>query len=143
MFTWSGWLFQMTYVTAYVVSLIVFLGVDFIWLSTMGAALYRAVLGDLLAPNVRLPPAIVFYLAYPVGIVVFAVLPALAAGSWARGALLGALLGALAYATYDLTNFATLRTWSLQITILDIAYGAVATGAAAVAAYFVVRAIFG
>jgi uncharacterized membrane protein len=133
----------MTYVTAYIVSLIVFLGVDFVWLSTMGAALYRATLGDLLAPTVRLPPAIVFYLAYPVGIVVFAVAPALAADSWLRGAALGALLGTIAYATYDLTNFATLRTWSLQITVLDIVYGAVATAAAAVVAYFAVKAIFG
>ena len=133
----------MTYVTAYLVSLVVFLGVDFVWLSTMGAALYRATLGDLLAPTVRLPPAIVFYLAYPVGIVVFAVLPALSSDSWLRGAALGALFGALAYATYDLTNYATLRTWSLQITVLDILYGAVATGAAAVAAYFAVRSIFG
>jgi uncharacterized membrane protein len=133
----------MTYVTAYIVSLVVFLGVDFVWLSTMGAALYRATLGDLLAPTVRFPPAIVFYLAYPIGIVVFAVLPALAADSWMRGAALGLLFGALAYATYDLTNFATLRTWSLQITVLDIIYGAVATGAAAVVAYFAVKAIFG
>ena len=59
-----------------------------------------------------------------------------------RGAALGALFGALAYATYDLTNFATLRTWSLQITVLDIVYGTVATGAAAVAAYFAIKAIF-
>jgi uncharacterized membrane protein len=133
----------MTYVTAYIVSLIVFLGVDFVWLSTMGAALYRATLGDLLAPSVRLPPAIVFYLAYPIGIVVFAVMPALATESWLRGAALGALFGAIAYATYDLTNFATLRTWSLQITVLDIIYGTVATAAAAVVAYFAVKAIFG
>jgi len=133
----------MTYVTAYLVSLVIFLAVDFIWLGTMGAALYRATLGDLLAPSVRLPPAIVFYLAYPVGIVVFAVLPALAFDSWVRGAALGALFGARAYATYDLTNYATLRTWSLQITVLDILYGAVATGAAAVVAYFAVRALFG
>ena len=133
----------MAHITAYIVSLVVFLGVDFVWLSTMGAALYRSTLGELLAPSVRLGPAAVFYLAYPVGIVVFAVLPALAAESWLRGAALGALFGALAYATYDLTNFATLRTWSLQITVLDIAYGAVASGAAAVAAYFVVKAIFG
>ena len=62
----------MMLLTAYVVSLVVFVGVDFVWLSTMGAALYRSTLGDLLAPDVRLPPAIVFYLAYPVGIVVFA-----------------------------------------------------------------------
>lgn len=133
----------MSHVVAYVVSLVVFVGVDFVWLSTMGVALYRATLGDLLAPTVRLPPAIVFYLAYPIGIVVFAVAPALAADSWLRGAALGALFGAIAYATYDLTNFATLRHWSLQITVLDIAYGAVASAAAAVAAYFAVRAIFG
>ena len=132
----------MMLLTAYVVSLVVFVGVDFVWLSTMGAALYRSTLGDLLAPDVRLPPAIVFYLAYPIGIVVFAVMPALAADSWLRGAALGALFGALAYATYDLTNFATLRTWSLQITVLDIVYGTVATGAAAVAAYFAIKAIF-
>jgi len=133
----------MTYLTAYIVSLVVFLGVDFVWLTTMGAALYRSTLGDLLAPSVRLAPAAVFYLAYPIGIVVFAVSPALAAESWLRAVGLGALFGALAYATYDLTNFATLRTWSLQITVLDIAYGAIASGAAAVAAYFAVKAIFG
>ncbi|MCB1498799.1 MAG: DUF2177 family protein [Bauldia sp.] len=133
----------MTYLTAYVVSLVVFLGVDFLWLSTMGAALYRSTLGDLLASSVRLAPAAVFYLVYPIGIVVFAVSPALTADSWMRSAALGALFGALAYATYDLTNFATLRTWSLQITVLDIAYGAIASGAAAVVAYFVVKAIFG
>lgn len=133
----------MVYVAAYVTALVVFVGVDFVWLSSVGAALYRATLGDLLAPNVRLAPAIVFYLAYPVALVILAVAPALAADSWLRAAGLGAVLGAIAYATYDLTNFATLRTWSLQITVLDIAYGTVASAAAAVAAYFVARAIFG
>ena len=133
----------MSYLTAYIVSLVVFVGVDFVWLSAMGAALYRSTLGELLAPSVRLAPAAVFYLAYPVGIVFLAVVPALAADSWMRGAALGALFGALAYATYDLTNFATLRTWSLQITVLDIAYGTIATAAATVAAYFVVKGVFG
>ena len=133
----------MSYLTAYIVSLVVFVGVDFVWLSAMGAALYRSTLGELLAPSVRLAPAAVFYLAYPVGIVFLAVVPALAADLWMRGAALGALFGALAYATYDLTNFATLRTWSLQITVLDIAYGTIATAAATVAAYFVVKGVFG
>ena len=119
----------MTYVTAYLVSLVVFLGVDFVWLSTMGAALYRATLGDLLAPTVRLPPAIVFYLAYPVGIVVFAVLPALSSDSWLRGAALGALFGALAYATYDLTNHATVKGWPPIVTMVDLAWGMVLTTA--------------
>ena len=132
----------MSYVVAYVVALVVFVATDFVWLSTMGAALYRATLGDLLAPNVRLAPAIVFYLAYPVGIVVFAALPALRSELALAALGLGALFGALAYATYDLTNFATLRTWSLQITVLDIAYGAVASAVAALVAYYVVRAFF-
>lgn len=133
----------MVYIAAYVTSLVVFVAVDFVWLSALGAALYRSTLGDLLAPTVRLAPAIAFYLAYPAGIVILAVAPALAAESWPRAAGLGAVLGAVAYATYDLTNFATLRTWSLQITVLDIAYGAIASAAAAVAAYFAARAIFG
>ena len=109
----------------------------------MGAALYRSTLGDLLAPSVRLAPAVVFYLAYPVGVVVFAVAPALAESSWLKGAALALLFGAVAYGTYDLTNFATMRIWSLQITILDIAYGAIASGVAAVAAYLVVRSVVG
>ena len=133
----------MSFIIAYIVSLVVFVGIDFIWLSSMGAALYRSTLGDLLAPSVRLAPAVVFYLAYPVGVVVFAVAPALAESSWLKGAALALLFGAVAYGTYDLTNFATMRIWSLQITILDIAYGAIASGVAAVAAYLVVRSVVG
>ena len=132
----------MPYAIAYVAALIIFVATDFVWLSTMGAALYRAKLGDLLAPSVRLAPAIVFYLAYPVGIVVFATLPALRSESWLAALGLGALFGALAYATYDLTNFATLRTWSLQITVLDIVYGAVASALAALVAYYIVKTFF-
>lgn len=131
----------MSYVVAYLAAFVMFAALDAVWLSTMGASLYRATLGDLLATNVRLAPAIAFYLLYPVGIVVFAVAPALRAESLVTGLALGALFGALAYATYDLTNFATLRTWSLQITVVDIVYGAAASGVTAVGAYLVTRAI--
>jgi len=86
-------------------------------------------------------PAIAFYLSFPVGIVVFAVLPGLRAQSPLDAAGLALLFGALAYATYDLTNYATLRNWTLQITVVDIGYGALASSIAATAAYFAVRLV--
>ncbi len=131
----------MSYVVAYAGALVLFVAMDFAWLSTIGAALYRSTLGDLLATSVRLPPAIVFYLAYPVGIVVFAVMPALRAETPLNALLLGALFGALAYGTYDLTNHATLRVWSLQITVIDIVYGALASGVTALLVYFLLRGL--
>jgi uncharacterized membrane protein len=107
----------------------------------MGPALYRPTLGDILLTDVRVAPALVFYAIYPVGLLVFAVMPGLKSGSTVTAAGLAALFGALAYATYDLTNFATLRNWTLQITVLDIAYGAAASAFAAFVSLLVVRAV--
>jgi uncharacterized membrane protein len=131
----------MSYAVAYVAVLIVFGAIDAVWLSTMGPILYRPALGEILAQSLRIAPAIAFYLAYPIGVVVFAVLPALRAQTPFTAAMLALLFGALAYATYDLTNYATLRHWTLQITVLDIGYGALASSIAATVAYFAVRAI--
>jgi uncharacterized membrane protein len=129
----------MSYLIAYIGVLVVFGAIDASWLSTMGPVLYRPALAEILAPNLRIAPAIAFYLMYPVGVVVFAVTPALRSGSIASAFVLAMLFGALAYATYDLTNYATLRVWTLQITVLDIVYGALASGIAAVAAVLLVR----
>ena len=129
----------MTYVVAYVAVMIVFGMIDAAWLTTMGPVLYRPALGDILAQNLRVVPAIAFYLMYPIGIVVFAVLPGLRAQSPLTAAALALLFGALAYATYDLTNHATLRNWTLQITVVDIGYGALASSIAATVGYFAVR----
>lgn len=124
---------------AYIATLITFGAVDFVWLSVMAKRLYLSTLGDMLADEVRITPAIIFYLLYPVGVVVFAVLPALKSNSLGAAIGLGALFGLIAYATYDLTNFATLKNWTLTITIADMAYGAIATGLAATAAFLTVR----
>ena len=131
----------MSYVIAYLAVLIVFGAIDAMWLSTMGPLLYRPALGDILAPALRIAPAIAFYLMYPIGVVVFAVLPALRAQTPLAAVALALLFGALAYATYDLTNYATLRNWTLQIAVLDIGYGALASSIATAAAYFAVRAM--
>ena len=129
----------MQLIAGYVAALIVFIVIDGIWLSVMGKLLYRPILGDILLANLRIAPAIVFYATFPVGIVTFAVVPALKSGSIGGAAALGLLFGALAYGTYDLTNYATLRNWNLQLTVLDISYGALATAAAAAVATLALR----
>jgi uncharacterized membrane protein len=130
---------MMSYLVAYVGVLIVFGAIDAAWLMTMGPLLYRPALAEILAPNLRVTPAVVFYLMYPAGVVIFAVAPALRSGSIGSAFVFAALFGAFAYATYDLTNYATLRVWTLPITLLDIFYGALASGVAAAAAIALVR----
>jgi uncharacterized membrane protein len=123
----------------YFISGLVFLAVDAVWLGIMGSALYRPQLGNLMLEKFLLAPAIAFYLIYPVGIAVFAVGPALQAASGSLALGYGLLLGFLAYATYNLTNMATLRGWSPVVTLVDIGWGSVATGAAAFACFWILR----
>lgn len=113
-----------------------FLVVDAVWLTVMGNVLYRPLLGDKLGPGFNLAPGIIFYLIYIAGIVYFAVAPALEGGGLAKAALNGAVLGLVAYATYDLTNHATLRDWPLAVTLADILWGIFVTTAAASAGFF-------
>lgn len=109
---------------AYAGTLLAFLVLDGLWLGVLMAPTYRALLGSLMLDQPLLAPAAVFYLLYVLGCVVFVVLPA---NSWQRAARLGALLGLVAYGTYDLSNWATLRGWSAQLALMDMAWGAVAT----------------
>lgn len=133
----------MTYIVAYIASLIVFGALDAVWLTTMTSRIYRPALGDILLSDLRIAPALAFYLLYPVGLVVFATMPALRVGSAGTALAHGALFGLIAYATYDLTNYATLRSWTLQITLIDLAYGTVVAGLTALAAYQAARWVAG
>jgi uncharacterized membrane protein len=121
--------------TIYAATLLVFFGVDFIWLGRMGDAFYRPAMGGMAADGFKLGPAVVFYLLYAFGILFFAVNPALAAGNWKIAALHGALLGLVGYGVYDLTNMATLKSWPLSLTLVDLAWGVFLTGLAALAGY--------
>src|SRR3954454_24060261 len=116
---------------AYPATAVVFLALDAAWLTTMADRLYRPALGRLLLDRVELLPAIAFYAIPLVGVLVFAVLPGLQSGRWTSALGLGALLGFVAYATYDLTNQATLRDWPWQVTIADLCWGTLVTGVAA------------
>jgi uncharacterized membrane protein len=115
----------MTYVIGYVAALLTFLLADMAWLATMAPRFYRPTLGDIAISGVNLPPAIVFYAIYPVGLLIFATVPALKGGSITTAVVQGALFGFFTYATYDLTNHATLRNWTLQLTLVDVAWGTI------------------
>lgn len=115
---------------AYLLAGFSFVVIDFLWLSMMVPRLYRPALGELLLAKPNMVAAALFYLVYPVGLAVFAVQNGLQTHSAGQAFLLGALFGGLAYATYDLTNLATLRNWSVQVTVIDILWGAVASGLA-------------
>lgn len=132
---------MMRLVAAYFITLVVFLGIDFIWLTRAARRLYADNLGELLLDKPRFAAAALFYVLYVVGIVVFAVSPALKTGSASTALLFGVLLGFLAYATYDMTNFATLKNWPLIVTVVDMAWGAVLTGVSAAAGYLITRAL--
>jgi uncharacterized membrane protein len=127
----------MTYVIAYIAALVIFGVIDILWLTMVGAKLFRDTLGDVLAQDVRMAPAIAFYLLYPLGVVFFAIAPALREASVSTAILNGAMFGLMTYATYDLTNYATLRSWTLNLTIIDLSYGAALTAATAVLGYWI------
>lgn len=127
--------------TVYLTTLAALLVIDFIWLSLANERLYRPILKDILVDGFRPAPAIVFYLLYAAGLVYFAVRPGLASKSWPAAALNGALFGFFAYATYDLTNHATLRGWTTTLTVVDMAWGTILSAAAAAIGFAATKAI--
>lgn len=120
----------------YGVCIVAFFALDFVWLSTATPRIYKPMLGSLLSDNPKLGVAAGFYVLYVIGIVVFAVAPALAEGNLIAALWRGALFGFLAYATYDLTNLATLRDFPWQIAALDMTWGTVLNAAVAAVGYW-------
>ena len=129
------------YLIGYIATGISFAVIDSVWLRTMYTRLYVPEIGPVLMNGMRLGPAIAFYLLYILGIMVFAVGPALLSGKWQTALIQGAMFGFFCYMTYDLTNYATLKVWSLKVTILDMIWGTVLTGSAAAAGYWITTAL--
>ena len=123
------------YLVAYLATAFVFLAIDAMWLSWAARRFYVDRLGDLLRDNPNMRAAAVFYAIYVVGIVFFAVAPAFRDGSALTALSHGALFGFLAYATYDMTNYATLRNWPLSVSLVDMVWGACLTGLSALLGY--------
>lgn len=124
---------------AYALTLMVFLLIDFLWLSLVARRFYANQLQALMLDRPRLGVAALFYIIFCVGLLVFAVLPGLARPSGMHAALMGALLGLVAYATYDLSNLATLKGWPWRMSLLDIAWGTALGGVSAFGGYWLTR----
>jgi len=131
---------MLRYSIAYAVTAGVFLGADYIWLNrAMG--FYRKSLGDLLAEKPNLFAAAALYLIYFVGIVVLTVMPAARGEGWVASVWLGGLLGLVAFATYDLTNLATLSRWPLIVVLVDMVWGTFVTALASLAGFVAIRTL--
>jgi uncharacterized membrane protein len=122
-----------TIVVAVAVTAVVFLALDGIWLGFVSRGLYQREIGPLLLESPRLGVAAAFYLLYIIGLVYFCVMPGVAEQSVLRGLVNGAFFGVIAYATYDLTNLATLKGWSEMLVFIDIAWGCFASALASAA----------
>lgn len=129
----------MHYIVAYVSTAVVFLGLDFLWLGFVARSLYRDWIGPLMRDEINMAAAGAFYLVYVVGLVIFAVAPALKSGSWQTALVYGALFGLFAYGTYEMTNFATLKGWPVAMVVVDMAWGTALSAAAATAGFAITR----
>jgi uncharacterized membrane protein len=119
----------------YVVTLLIFFAIDLVWLGVVAKNFYRQHIGHLMGAEVNWGAALLFYAVYIAGIVFFAIKPAFEAGSAARALASGALFGFIAYATYDLTNQATMRDWPVLVTVIDLIWGTVLTATVAFLSY--------
>jgi uncharacterized membrane protein len=126
---------------AYLATLIAFVAIDFVWLSFAAERLYRPALKDILLDGFRPAPAVVFYVVFAAGLVALAVRPGLAAGSFWLAVGNAAAVGLIGYATYDLTNQATLRNWTTTLTLMDLAWGVTLSAVAGAAGFLAARAV--
>ncbi len=129
------------YLVAWIATAITFFAIDLVWLGMVAKSFYRDRIGALMLDQINISAAVIFYLVYVVGIVIFAVAPALQSGSWTTALVFGALFGFFAYATYDMTNLATLRGWPLEVVVVDVLWGTVITGASATVGFLVTRSL--
>ena len=123
----------------YLLTTIVFFAVDMLWLGVVARGFYRKHHGNFLSDTVNWKAAIVFYLLFIIGIFIFAILPAVEKNSLSRALVLGALFGFFTYATYDLTNLATLKNWPILVVFVDIIWGMVLTATVSGSGFFILK----
>jgi len=124
-----------SWIARYSTALVVLVALDAVWLNFVGISMFRPVLGGMLLDAPRWGPAVLFYLFYALGVVIFAVVPALRSRSLRTAFGYGALFGFFAYMTYELTNFATIKVWTSELAAVDIGWGTLLTALAATASF--------
>lgn len=129
------------FIKLYFIVLPVFLAIDMIWLGLIAKNFYAKQIGFLMKSNINWLAAVIFYLLFIVGLVIFVIAPAMQKNSWLQALLLGALFGLIAYATYDLTNLATIKNWPILVTIIDLIWGMTVAGLVSVISFFIATKI--
>ena len=127
------------FIKLYLITLPIFFGIDIIWLAVVAKNFYSKHLGYLMASNPNWAAAIIFYLLFIGGLVFFVLSPALEKNSWQHALTAGVLFGLMTYATYDLTNLATIKNWPLIVTIVDLIWGMTLSACVSVASYFLAK----
>lgn len=130
-------------IISYLLTTVVFFAIDIVWLGLIAKNIYAKYLGHYLSDQVNWFAAMAFYLLYIAGIFVFAILPAVEKNSVFHAIVYGAFLGLVAYATYDLTNYATLKDWPVMIVVIDLIWGTILTSSVATAGFFITRFVKG
>lgn len=132
----------MKFLTQFLVVLVVFFAIDIFWLGVLARNLYAKYLGFIMAPNVNWAAALLFYVIFIIGVMVFVLQPALEKQSLMHAFIMGAFFGFVTYATYDLTNLATLKDWPITITIIDLIWGTVLSSSVSVISYLIISRFF-
>ncbi len=123
----------------YAIALPIFLAIDMVWLGLVAKNFYRDQIGFLMKSEVNWAAAVAFYLLFTMGLVLFVIAPAIEKNSWKHALFFGALFGLVTYATYDLSNLATLKDWPLWVTIVDLVWGTVLAASTSTAAFLIAR----
>lgn len=129
------------FIKLYLIAFPIFFIIDMVWLGFVAKGLYSKQLGFLMAPQVNWIAGIIFYTLFIGGLVLFVITPALKQESWTQALLFGALFGLISYATYDLTNLATIKNWPMIISLIDMAWGATIAASVSVITYFIAQRI--
>ncbi|MBP9716465.1 MAG: DUF2177 family protein [Candidatus Levybacteria bacterium] len=125
------------FIKLYAIALPVFFAIDFIWLALIARKFYLEQLGSLMKSNINWPAALIFYALFIVGLIIFVISPAIEKKSLMHAVIMGGLFGFFAYATYDLTNLATLKNWPFSLTIVDMMWGTILAASVSAITYLI------
>ncbi|MCV2356003.1 DUF2177 family protein [Paucibacter sp. B2R-40] len=129
------------FIKLYAIALPIFLAIDIVWLGFVAKNFYRDQIGFLMKDEFNWAAALVFYLLFVLGLVIFVIAPAIEKSSWMYALVFGAIFGLITYATYDLSNLATLKDWPLLVTVVDLAWGATLAASVSFVTYFIARRV--
>lgn len=129
------------FIKLFIIALPVFFVIDMVWLVLIAKKFYQEQIGFLMKPDINWFAAIIFYLLFIAGLIIFVISPAVEKHSWVHALLFGALFGLITYATYDLTNLATLKDWPLLVTVVDLIWGSVLASSISLITYIIANKI--